>query len=178
MVSKSVLFFCLLSINISSAQKWRDFISSPPNNLVKNIESNFKLNPPKSLNEYYAFSNQDLDTFTFDILFDKNTLNLKSHEKIRIELRDGARVLYNRTDSVGHYKNIHYTNYPTCSNCYAIRINLSKSPNLFANESTSDFYNSLKLFVIDVNRNSTLYGNGTNDLKFVFMNKPEKEDAE
>lgn len=176
MVSKLALFFFVLSIGSLSAQKWRDFISSPPNNLVKNIESNFKLNPPKSLNEYYAFSNQDLDTFTFDILFDKNTLNLKSNERIRIELRDGGRVVHDRTDSVGHYKNIHFTNYPTCTNCYAIRLNLSKSPNLFANESTSEFYNALKLFVIDVNGNSTLYGNGANDLKFIFMSEPEKEE--
>jgi hypothetical protein len=176
MVSKLALFFFVLSIGSLSAQKWRDFISSPPNYFVKAVESHFKLNPPSSLNEYFAYSNHDLDTFTFDILFDKNTLNLKSNEKIRIELRDGSRIVYNRTDSVGHYKNIHFTNYPTCTNCYAIRLNLSKSPNLFANESTSDFYNSLKLFVIDVNKNSTLYGNGANDLKFIFMSEPEEEE--
>jgi hypothetical protein len=176
MVSKLVFVFCVLTIGTSSAQKWRDFISSPPTNLLKTVESNFTLNPPKSLNEYYAYSNHDLDTFTFDILFDKNTLNLKSNEKIRVELRDGNRVVYNRTDSVGHYKNVHLTNYPTCTNCYAIRLNLSKSPNLFANESTSEIYNSLKLFVIDVNRNSTMYGNGANDLKFIFMSEPEEEE--
>ena len=176
MVGKSVFFLYVFYIGTSSAQKWRDFISSPPNNLLKVVESNFKLNPPKSLNEYYAYSNHDLDTFTFDILFDKNTLNLKSNEKIRVELRDGGRVVYNRIDSVGHYKNIHLTNYSTCTNCYAIRLNLSKFPNLFANESTSEFYNSLKLFVIDVNRDSTLFGNGANDLKFIFMSEPEEEE--
>jgi hypothetical protein len=30
--------------------------------------------------------------------------------------------------------------------------------------------------VIDVNRNSTLYGNGANDLKFIFMSEPEEEE--
>ena len=121
----------------------------------------------------YHNSKNDKDTSSFDILFNKITIPDYSH-KIRVELLDGNNtVVYSREDSVGHYKNVHYTNFPNEKNVYAIRINLQDKPNLILNENNYD--QLFKLFIYDVTEKKPLYGKGRDDLSFKFRSKPYSE---
>ena len=160
------------------SQELRDFIStSPPIYASKEpigiLEKPSKFYEANNGNqEYLIYSNYFNDTSTFDFLFDKRTLKLNSNDKIRIELKDGNSTVYTKTDSVGHFNNVYLTNAPSCSDCYAIRINLLKYPRLFLNE--NDEIKSFKLYITDVSKNKIIYGNSPNDLKFIFISKPEE----
>lgn len=173
---KTTLIFCFLLVLFSSnAQVLRDFISTSPI-FVKGTVMGSQENPRKFYEsiidnkEYFIYSNFFMDTTAFDFMFDRRSLNLKSNDKIKVELKDGNRTVYSRVDSVGHFYNIHFTNAPSCSDCYSIRINLSKSPFMYLNEENES--TSFKLYITDIARNRIIYGNGPNDLQFKFMSKP------
>lgn len=171
----SIIFSCLLSFYNSSAQELRDFISTSPI-FVKGQVMGSQENPRKfyepiiDYKEYLIYSNDFMDSTAFDFMFDKRSLNLKSNEKIKVELKDGNRTVYSRIDSVGHFKNIHFTNAPSCTECFSIRIDLSKYPYMYLNEDNEA--TSFKLYITNVTRNRIIYGNGPNDLQFKFMIKP------
>lgn len=160
------------------AQELRDFMSTSPPIYTSQEKIGIQEKPSKFYQsnnveqEFLIYSNYFNDTSTFDFLFDKRTLKLKSNDKIRIELKDGNSIVYTKTDSVGHFKNVYLTNAPSCSDCYAIRINLLKYPHLFLNE--IDEIKSFKLYITDVSKNKVIYGNSPNDLKFIFIGKPEE----
>ena len=165
----------LLFLFTAKGQELRDFISSSPiymgGQVLGSQENPRKFYEPIiDYKEYFIYSNDFMDTTAFDFMFDKRSLNLKSNEKIKVELKDGNRTVYSRIDSVGHFKNIHFTNAPSCAECFSIRIDLSKYPYMYLNEDNEA--TSFKLFITDIARNRIIYGNGPNDLQFKFMSKP------
>jgi hypothetical protein len=173
---KTTLIFCfLLVLFSSSAQELRDFISTSPI-FVKGQVMGSQENPRRFYEsiidnkEYFIYSNYFMDSTAFDFMFDRRSMNLKSNDKIKVELKDGNRTVYSRVDSVGHFNNVHFTNFPSCTECYAIRIDLSKNLFMFLNEDNEA--TSFKLFITDIARNKIIYGNGPNDLAFKFLSKP------
>ena len=75
----------------------------------------------------YASNPEGGDSLIFDFLFQKKG-KFDVNNKIKVEFFNNAGTrVYVRTDSVGHYKNIHLTNFPKEKNPYAVRINLKNN---------------------------------------------------
>ncbi len=75
----------------------------------------------------YASNPEGGDSLIFDFLFQKKG-KFDVNNKIKVEFFNNAGTrVYVRTDSVGHYKNIHLTNFPKEKNPFAVRINLKNN---------------------------------------------------
>lgn len=167
---KQLFIFLLPFIHVSNAQIMKDLVKSD----VKVTKGLYEYTGDE--NEYTVYSNYSKtknpkDSVTFDILFDKKYLP-PNRTLIKIELKDGNNAVYSRKDTIGHYKNIHYSNFPEITNAFAIRLNLTDYSKLILND--NNYTKSFKLYIFLDSNSEILYGSGSNDLKFKFMTKPEE----
>ena len=132
MVRFSWLLFTIAFNNFIIAQT-KDH-SSNAVSLIENFDaSTYPKNYSNGIeNKLTVFSNYESnpeggDSLIFDFLFEKKGM-FDVNNKIKVEFFNNAGTrVYVRTDSVGHYKNIHLTNFPKEKNPYAVRINLKNN---------------------------------------------------
>ena len=132
MVKFSWLVFTIVFNNLIVAQT--NHYSSNSVTLIENFDASAfpKIYSNGIENKLTVFSNYESnpeggDSLIFDFLFEKKGM-FDVNNKIKVEFFNNAGTrVYVRIDSVGHYNNIHLTNFPKEKNPYAVRINLKNN---------------------------------------------------
>ena len=118
--------------------------------------------------EYKAFANV-FDATTFDIPFLKASIS-KEVLQISVELKNNKKTVYERVDSIGQFKYVYLSNFPSHDDYFVIRLNLKDKEHLLL---SNDENASYKLYIKDITnsdfkKHKVIYGEGIKDKAFKF----------
>jgi hypothetical protein len=126
-------------------------------------------------NTYLVYPNS-FDSLTFDIVFDKATLNTDSIKLLQIDLYKKEKICFRKKYPIDQFMYTFLSNFPNCDSCFVIRLDFSKDANIISLKyERSEPY---QLIITDITnkKSKQLYGQSPNDKFFKFAPEPYSEE--